>query len=397
MTFNKTLFSLLILFSSLLLGLLFIEAGLRIYQFLGENSIFGIKPYKTTLEWIEHPLIGKVFFAPNQRGWFVTPSREYFNFLETNSVGLNDEEHSIKKSLNIYRILFLGDSFVASVQTSRNKTFFNQIEEKLNKESKDKKFEVIALGLGDTGTVQQYLALKEIGIKYKPDLVVHMFLTANDIKNNSPTLMQDPYRPYFVLDSKGNLKLLPHQQYSKRPNAGIKDVLKKSYLIELLLSLRQSNQEKNKNASLDYPVDYHVYDKKFNNEYLASWKVTQKLILETRNLVEKNSGEYILVTLANNEQVSSGIWEELKRTSPKMLEVNLDLRKPDKLISEFCEKEKISCLRLLSTFEKFARKNPDIPTHYRIDGHWTQAGTDIAASSIYNYLKGFVNEETISQ
>lgn len=384
-------------FFSLILGLLILEATLRFYQFLGENSILGIKPYKTTLKWIENPRIGKVFFAPNKKGWFVTPSREYRSFIHINSLGFNDDEHSVNKPANTFRILFLGDSFVASVQTPRDKTFFKQIEKQLNQESKSKKFETIALGLGDTGTAQQFLALKEIGLKFKPDLVVHMFLTANDIKNNSPTLMQDPYRPYFTLDSKGNLKLLPHQQYSKRPGADIKDLIKKSYLVELLLFFRQNIQERNKNTSSDYPIDYHVYDKKLNKDYADAWNITQMIILESRNLVEKNDGKYILVTSANNEQVNKSLWEELKKTYPKMSQANMDLKNPDKLILGFCKKEKLNCIQLLPGFEKFIKKNPNTSTHYRVDGHWNQIGTDTAAKSLFNYLKGFINDKIISQ
>ncbi len=56
------------------------------------------------------------------------------------------------------------------------------------------------MGRGNTGRAQQYLMLKEYGLKYKPDLVIQMFLTANDVKNNSPVLQNDPYLPYFEID-----------------------------------------------------------------------------------------------------------------------------------------------------------------------------------------------------
>lgn len=387
MIFKKILLSLVLVFLSLLIGLLSLEGGLRFFQFLGENSIFGIKPYKTTLKWIENPKIGKVFFAPNQKGWFVTPYKEYFNIIKTNSAGFNDSEHAINKPKRTYRILFLGDSFVASVQTPMEKTFFKQIEKRLNKNSKGLKYEVIALGMGDTGTAQQYLTLQEIGIKYKPDLVIHMFLTANDIKNNSFNLMQDPYRPYFNLDKKGEIKLQPHLQYSKRGNSKIKDTVKEIYLVELLLSIRQNVQEREKNSSLDYPVDYHVYDKQYSKDYKGSWEVTKKLIVATKNLTEKNNSIYTLVTLANNEQVNKNVWEELKKTYPKMQNENLDLKKPDKLISEFCNKNQVNCLHLLPDFEKFVDNNPNARTHYKIDGHWNQIGTNIAAETLYNYIK----------
>lgn len=389
----------LLIFVSVILGLFLIEGCLHVYQFLGENSFFGVKPYRTTLEWAENPNIGKVFFKPYQTGWFVTPSKEYINFIKINSQGLNDSEHQLKKTKNTFRILFLGDSFVASVQTERDKTFFKQIEKRLNQKGDKKRYEVIAIGLGDTGTAQQYLALKEIGIKYKPDLVIHMFLTANDLKNNSSALMQDLYRPYFTQDDNGKLKLNSHQKYSDRKNSVLRDNIKKIYFVELILSIRQKIKEQQKNLNSDYPLDYHVYDKTYSKEYSDSWKITQKLILESKGIAEKNKGKYILVVLANNEQVNKNVWNELGKTYPNMKKNNLDLEKPDKLIRNFCNKNNLDCLELLPDFRGFSYKNPNVKTYYTIDGHWNQKGTDIAAEAIYSYLKMFLRtkKKPISQ
>lgn len=391
--------TLLILFG-LIFALLLSEFLLRIYYYLGENQLLGLKPSRTTLKWIDYPRVGKVLFDPNSQGWFVTPSKEYYNFIKINSQGFYDSEHSFNKPEGVYRILFLGDSFVASVQTPLQQTFFKQVEKTL-KRFNDKKNEVIALGMGDTGTAQQLIALQEIGLKYQPDLVIHMFLTANDIKNNSPTLQKDPYRSYLIATKvdnykqslkfslSSNYKLLPPQRYSERSNSKLKEKVKKLRIVELFLQTRQKYLEYKTNKLLDYPVDYHVYDKNYSKDYEEAWNITQKLIIESKRLVEESGGKYILVTLANNEQVNKDIWDGLKKTYPKLAEANLDLEKPDKIIKQFCEENQIGCLQMLPHFKEYVSRNPTTPTHYRFDGHWNQIGTDLVAKFLNSKIRIF--------
>lgn len=370
-------------------GLIFTEVLLRFTFFLANKSLFGLHPFRTTITWKEDPILGNFLLTPNSKGFFVTPSKEYYNLIESNSEGFYDGEHKINKDEGIYRIILLGDSFVASLQTNKDQTIAKRLEQSLNQKYPDKKFEVIPIGLGDTGQAVQYLALKKIGLKYSPDLVIQMFLTANDLKNNSPVLQKDIYRPYFELDQDGNLKEIPFQLKSKESYYNIKQFFKEFRIVELLLAFRQNYQEK-KAAASDYPIDYHVYDLNFNQDYDNSWLVTQKLILQTKEISKQQDTKYLLVALANNEQVDTNLWKALKKKYPK-LNNNTDLEKPDKLLNEFCAKQKIDCLFMLNTFREFNDKNPAISTHYKTDGHWNQVGTDLAAEflakNLQNYFK----------
>lgn len=371
----------------LLASLILVEVGLRILHFLGEQSWLGLTPLRTTITWQEHPIIGQVLLTPNSQGFVVTPSREYYNFVSSNNEGFYDENHQIEKPSQTYRLILLGDSFVASLQTPPDQTLARKLEGKFNKLGTGKQIEVIALGLGDTGTAQQLLALQEIGLKYQPDLVIQMFLTANDLKNNSPALEQDPFRPYFKLNQQGDLELISHQRKTDQSAANLKKLLKQSRVVELALFLRQLNLENQVLKLVDYPLDYHVYDQDYLPEYREAWLVTERLLLETKRLVEDNQAKYLLVTLASNEQVNPSVWTQLKATYPKLATANIDLNKPDKLVGQFCDKDQVKCLELVPEFAKSFSQNPGKLTHYPKDGHWTSVGTDIAVDSLVKYLK----------
>lgn len=371
--------NLLITLFGIFLAFLLVELSLNIVQFLGERYIFKLKPVSTTLEWQNHPSLGKFILKPNQTGWFITPSGEYQTFIKTNSEGFYDISHLITKPKNTYRMILLGDSFVANLQSPLEQTIGKQIEKKLNKKNLGKKIEVISIGLGDTGSAQQLQALKEIGLKYNPDLVIHFFLTANDIKNNSLNLQFDPYRDYYMLEN-GELKLISGKIREKNL---FKDQIKKLKTVEKALYLRQVYFE---TKSLNkFPIDYQVYQTSFDSEYQKAWEVTKKLILVTKKQSEQSNAKYLLVTLANNEQVNLDIWQGISTKYPALDSSGINLENPDNLVKDFCISFNITCIHLLSAFKNYVQKT-QTSTHFKYDGHWNTEGIELAASAITEFL-----------
>lgn len=354
----------------ILITLILVEIGLKLFT------------CETTLKFYDNPVFGSAFI-PNQKGLFVTETKEYSSKVEINSQDWPDVEHTLDKPKNTYRILILGDSFVENFQVPFEKRFFRQLQDKLGN-----KFEIIAIGRGNTGTAQQYLMLKEYGLKYKPDLVIQMFLTANDVKNNSPILQNDPYLPYFEIDEGNNLKEIPQIKRSDRTLSSLKEMLKKFEITKIILSLRQKYLEQRAiSLSGGYPIDYHIYDSSYSNEYQKARDITKRLILETKKITEESGAKYILVTLANNEQVNAKVQEKIFNKYPKMKNNNLDFEKPDKLIKEFSESKKITYWQMLPYFQNYIINNPTTITHYFYDGHWNETGTNLAAQFLTENLE----------
>ena len=340
-------------------GILIIEICLRLFK------------SETTLRLYDNPVFGSAL-VPNQNGLFVSETKEYSSKVEVNSQGWPDVEHGLEKPEGVYRILILGDSFVENFQVPFEKRFFRQLQNKLGN-----KFEIIAMGRGNTGTAQQYLMLKEYGLKYKPDLVIQMFFTANDVGNNSPILQNDPYLPYFSLSQDSNLILIPQIKRSQRKLATVKEFLKKSRMVEVLLSVRQQLREKKDNVKFGgYPIDYHVYDQTYSEEYQKAWEATYKLILETKKEVENAKSKYLFIAFPGSEAVGKKKLESLYQTYPEMKAANLDLEKPNKLLGTFCQKEKIDCLFM----------HPPEGTYNWLEGHWNQKGTDLVALFLYQII-----------
>lgn len=92
-----------------------------------------------------------------------------------NSDALNSlRDYKTEKPADVYRIIALGDSFTFGMYTDTDKAWPFVLETKLNSSvcSKNKKFEVINLGVGGYDSRYEVERMKKRGLKYDPDLVV---------------------------------------------------------------------------------------------------------------------------------------------------------------------------------------------------------------------------------
>jgi hypothetical protein len=98
------------------------------------------------------------------------------------------------------RLLLLGDSFTAGVEQRWGATFAGILAAEM--EARGGALE--SLAVGGWGTAQEYLALLEEGLAWRPDAVVLQVFPYNDVCNNGMAMAwtcswQDHLRPYFVL------------------------------------------------------------------------------------------------------------------------------------------------------------------------------------------------------
>ncbi len=119
-------------------------------------------------------------------GWRNIPNWQSTTFdrkLTINSKGLRDTEHPYAKPEGVKRILVLGDSFAWGYGVADEETF-SSVLERLLAEREGTRWEVINTGVSGWSTDQQYLFLREEGMRYEPDIVLLAFCSANDVKGS---------------------------------------------------------------------------------------------------------------------------------------------------------------------------------------------------------------------
>ena len=99
----------------------------------------------------------------------------------TNSKGLRGPEYTAAPADGVFRIAITGDSVTMGSGTPEQRTYSLVLEQMLNAEGGDQRYEVINVGMGGINTKVAMDRLEMVLAAYRPDLVVYGF-TLNDIE-----------------------------------------------------------------------------------------------------------------------------------------------------------------------------------------------------------------------
>jgi hypothetical protein len=377
-------------------------------------------------------------------GWKGIPGKEkkyvhgrVDSYVKMNSHGFRDREHNYEKEKDVFRIVVLGDSFTAALQVRLEQTFPYILEEKLNSESRsNKRFEVINLGVIGFGTDQEYLTLKHYGLNYHPDFVILALFLGNDVSDNSFALKGDFRKPYFVLNNgkleevpikkeipskderqikrgltagfqilRGFLtKLVPNIYYyvsditqegpsqilggflKRFPNTynSLNDRIYRTPWLENFLGrigvikFKPDLPDNYKNEIPDY---FHVYLRECRPEWKDAWDVTKSLVVQIAKELEMKKIGFLVVIIPKEVEFQHDIRDKVL-VNPKMSTL-IDFKKPEHILSNFLEANKIDYLLLRPEFEKYTMETGKrLHYQYRYEPHWNYQGHALTAELI---------------
>ncbi|HYB74253.1 MAG TPA: GDSL-type esterase/lipase family protein [Candidatus Sulfotelmatobacter sp.] len=394
---RKALLGIALALGGMLLGLAPLEAYLRAAGY--GSSEFLVRDAR--LGW---------FHQPHAEGWF---EKSCFRArVRINGDGLRDVERPIAKPEGVYRILVLGDSMTENFQVELEESYPRVLERLLNGAKLGRTFEVINLGVVGYSTDQEYLALRYVGQRYRPDLVVLAFFTGNDFQENYPRLGGVTDKPHFVLDEGGALREVPFQA---PPAEGAKRILRDvrtfrwlwekindvpalNALVWRLGAVAQRRKEPGKveaHASWQWgmppgsrglpPLSFQVYLPEEPAPWREAWAITEALIRKTRDEAEQHGARFLLAVLPAAAELAGK--EELARFYRAGWD-RLDLEKPDRTLRAFAGQEGIWYLSLLSEFRSsLAREGGRWEAlHNSCDGHWSPRGNAMAAEALFRAI-----------
>ena len=336
---------------------------------------------------------------PGVSGWYTKEGRSY---VEINSDGLRDREHTQTKSPDTIRIAIIGDSYAEALQIPIESAFWAVMDRDLAScAEKTKKLEVINFGVSGYGTAQELITLREHVWKYAPDIVILAFTTSNDITDNSRVLRKTNEVPYFIHQ---NGRLVLDDSFQSTSNFRlrrstlsvigtwfrdhfrlIQAILESSRAIRLRLgSLRSpaqpeqtvvSAKAKDLELSSELGLDNLVYVEPQSAEWKEAWNVTEELIVTMRNEVVAKGAKFLVVTLSNGPQVAPSA--EGRANFMRIFGVT-DLFYPDNRIKALGGRENFDVLTLAPEMQSYATRNNVIlhgfdknigSGHWNLDGH----------------------------
>jgi hypothetical protein len=337
---------------------------------------------------------------PHAEGWWREEGETY---IQINSAGLRDREHSMLKPENTVRIAVLGDSYAEALQVSMENTFWAVLERQLNEchAFGPDKAEVINFGESGYGTAQELLTLRHRVWDYSPDIVLLAFVTGNDIADSYKPLRRIPQIPYFEL--KDDVLVLDdsfHAHHYEDAATSLKmqwalaaaenfKIAKLYFAFKARLSKVLSAQ---KPAQANVPIrevglDDSVYLEPTGADWQEAWNVTEALVVRMRDEVKAKGARFLLVTLSNSIQVHPD--PTLRGQFMKDLGINT-LFYPDRRIKALADRENIDATILAPLFQGYAESH-QIYLHGFANtrmgfGHWNERGHHLAGETIAEHV-----------
>ena len=386
----------LIVLTSLVIALVFCEMGLW---------LLGIE-YPDFYDY--DPIVGNKL-RPGIKGYFL---KEGGGYVSINSDGLRDREHSLDKPPNTLRIAVLGDSFTEAMQVNREEAFWSVMERDLLSCShlRDRQVEVINFGQSGFGTTQEFLVLQHQVWKYSPEIILLAFFTGNDVADNSQSLLQFDYNPYFsyqngqlVLNNRRTKEKWLEEQRKKSWGGEFKRWRQDNFRIFQVMRKAQKaaqawwSQIPNRGQAVAAPaapesgLSNAIFREPTDAVWQEAWKITEAVLLLIRDEVAARGARFVVVVVTNGMQVHPD--PQVRKNFAKNLGVQ-DLLYPDRRLEKFCQRENIPILLLAPAFQEYATKHQVFLHGFKDNlggGHWNQNGHRLAGNILAKWLCGQIN------
>ncbi len=298
---------------------------------------------------------------------------------QTNSLGLRDKE-ILPKEKDQYRILMLGDSFLAGYGVEQEEMYSEILQDKLVQSGI--KVDIINTGVTSYSPILEYLYLKNKGLKLKPDMII-LNLDMSDIQNDyfyeKVALFDEKKLPLAVPAQKNNLL---YKLYTE-----IKVI--KLLEIPLLILDAEFPPKKIYGEKYWYNLKYDRYaitrdglNLTLEEEY---WGPTLKYIQLLNKLSKENNITFILMTYPYGHQVSQNEWDT-GRHNFGFERGKIYSDRPNLILKQFAKEYKIPFISLFSGFKEQKKSNPDLLLFFPYDGHFNPEGHKLAAEILYSEL-----------
>lgn len=298
-----------------------------------------------------------------------------------NNQGLRGPCRKIPKEKDVFRIIFLGDSFTEGLQVKHENLFSTRLECLLNEKGiiRNKRVECVNLGLSGQGPAKHYVTLLEKGLVFEPDMVIEQ-LCINDFSED------DRYQGLEYNEDRSQFEITPEN--SVFIINFIKDNLRRrsqlyNAFVSLIKNKRRSWEEKGRN---DWVLDVLA------KGYFKKHDISNEQIKNTMTYI------YAINSLCNSKDIlhlviSFGIYprfrpieDYLDKWKSKSINLQSQYSKHPIYYELNMNKESNRIYIIDFTFALIKSEMNGKSTSFLSDGHFNSMGHKIVAREILNKL-----------
>jgi len=295
-----------------------------------------------------------------------------------NSRGHRDDEVSVPKDQDVFRILLVGDSFTVGANVEQAEVYGQVLEDLLN-EGAGKPVEVVNTGVGGWSPFQYAQYLEHYGAEFAPDLVLVGLFVGNDlfidrfaIEQTLTAVLGRRVSREAALDRTIRLKVFAYEH---------------SHLFRALTSAAPENINFNRTDCGDFGDGYYTEVQKKRLSTHLSRPAADDLKLLDRNVAELGrmraqaeelGAAFVVVVFPDENQINPLLQTEV--ISPGE-ESRYDFDMPQKVLHERLDEAGIVWVDMLDTIRSDSR------CLFMNDTHWVPAGHALVAEQVRGFLQ----------
>jgi len=389
-------------------NILLFTIALLIAGLLAEVVLRQVKPVESGQSKhfrIPHPVFGWVL-EPGVS--YINPMREGHVRVSYNSRGWRDVEHAVEKPDDITRILVLGDSFMEAYSVRFEDALPGRLGQLAREKGAD--IEVINLGVGGYGTLQEYLVYRDHGKQYRPDIVLLGFYLANDVRNNSHTLeslvtpegMKTKSRPFLnpgketdweldMVDYVGaqTLYLETRKEREARRDASRGSALLMG-LVKVSREISSSFTEKEFLSDESQKEARHLAYAGVNYcqeppEFSEAWDITRRILARLNREISEAGSRLLVFSVPAMHDVDADRMNKVIEDAPRSGLVCLEEAPAYTRLAGTLDELQIEFIDLLPVFRREVQGSNN-SLFWRSDRHWNEDGHLLAAEHILSAL-----------
>ena len=374
----------LLLVSSLFVSALLAELLLSTLDESGSRSREGLKDYGDVMG-----SYGEGGFLLPKLDLLVVGEHGEARFI-TNRFGFrNEADFDYAPSARAFRVLLIGDSFVAGYRTDQDETMGRVLERELARTDGYQDSEVLIAGAGHPGAYYEYL--RDHASKFHPNLILVGITLGNDISQSYAARRGGDFEKEVSARS-----FLPADAY------------KRSYLERLPVKIDRSLRTWRAYRFLtrrirtepigswlgDPPTEVHSFDAIhslghfYDRQPISMVEESYQALFYYLDAIDswsrRNETPLVFLLLPQRFQVSERDWKATA-FAYALDETAFDLEKPNRSIMDWCRGRVVSCLDLLPVFKKATADSLYLP---RGDMHWNARGQSLAAVTVKEHVLG---------
>ena len=273
----------------------------------GVLRLAGMRPFPMNQEqfrfWEHDPLLGWRH-RPGQSGIF-EKAPLFRIHVRINRQGLRDRDYPYARTPGRQRILVLGDSFAWGFGVEEADRFDEIME------GCDSRLDVISAGVSGYSTDQELLWFEREGVKYRPDLVILLFV-GNDQHMNAMDLVYNVYyKPRYMLrDGMLELTGVP-VPLAPRHTRAIYALRRTSALFRLLFDAQETWHESRGSRRASAASSVTVQRGNSGAPARQDYDLTRALIARIRTEAEGRGACFMILSSAFGWESAGGTYEDL--------------------------------------------------------------------------------------